>query len=73
MRRFLLVRTVDVSGVSGTGNVAEGVEFHDGQCIISWFGQHHTIEVHPNVETIRAIHGHQGLTRVEYIDAEDGD
>lgn len=71
MRRFLLVRKEDVSGVSGTGNVAEGVEFHDGQCVLSWFGQHHTIEVSPGVETIIAIHGHEGRTWIEYIDPKE--
>lgn len=30
MRTFLLVRTYDVSGVSGTGIAAEGIEFTDG-------------------------------------------
>jgi hypothetical protein len=30
MRLFLLIRNEDVSGVSGTGIVAEGVEFSDG-------------------------------------------
>ena len=64
MRSFKLVRKVDVSGVSGTGEVAEGVEFHDGQCVLSWFGQFHTIEVCPNLETVLAIHGHHGSTDV---------
>lgn len=71
MRRFLLVRSVDVSGISGTGKVAEGVVFHDGQCVISWFGQYHTIEVHPNVETVLAIHGHSGKTTIQFIDVEE--
>lgn len=30
MNRFELVRDVDVTGISGTGVVAEGVEFSDG-------------------------------------------
>ena len=30
LKRFLLVRTEDVSGVSGTGVVAEGVMFPSG-------------------------------------------
>lgn len=71
MRRFLLVRSEDVSGISGTGNVAEGIEFHDGQCVLSWFGQHHTIEVSPSVETVIAIHGHNGKTTIQYIDPEE--
>lgn len=68
MRTFKLVRDRDISGVSGTGVVAEGVEFHDGQCILSWFGQFHTIEVSPDIESIVKIHGHEGATRVEFED-----
>ena len=64
MRTFKLVRSEDVSGVSGTGIVAEGVEFHDGQVVMSWFGRHHTIEVSPSIAAIEEIHGHFGKTIV---------
>lgn len=67
MRTFKLVRKEDVSGVSGTGEVAEGVEFHDGQVVMSWFGRHHTIEVAPSIETVIAIHGHEGRTEVKWL------
>ena len=67
MRAFHLVRSEDVSGISGTGIVAEGVEFHDGQCVISWFGQLHTIEVSPDIKAVEAIHGHEGRTKVEWL------
>lgn len=50
--------------MSGTGTIAEGVEFHDGQVAISWFGQHHILEVAPNIDTWVLIHGHQGKTEV---------
>jgi len=64
MRTFKLIRNEDVSGVSGTGVVAEGVEFHDGQVTMSWFGRHHTIEVAPNITDVEEIHGHDGRTKV---------
>ena len=64
MRTFRLVRKVDVSGVSGIGVVAEGVEFHDGQCVMSWFGQFHSITVWPNVNDLIKVHGHEGNTEV---------
>lgn len=67
MRLFQLVRREDVSGVSGTGVVAEGVQFHDGQCVMSWFGQHHTLEVSPSIESLEAIHGHGGKTVVRWV------
>lgn len=66
MRTFKLVRDSDISGVSGTGAVAEGVEFHDGQSILSWFGQYHSIAVYPHITDIIAIHGHGGATHVEF-------
>lgn len=64
MRTFRLNRKVDISGVSGTGVVAEGVEFHDGQCALSWFGSHHTIEISPSIEDVVDIHGHEGSTEL---------
>lgn len=64
MREFVLMRNEDPSGVSGTGKVAEGVEFHDGQVVLSWFGQHHSIEVSPDIETVVAVHGHGGRTQI---------
>ena len=74
MRLFRLVRQEDVSGVSGVGVVAEGCQFHDGQVAMSWFGQHHTLEISPSIESITAIHGHEGRTVVEWIcDACDDD
>lgn len=68
MRIFHLVRTEDVSGVSGLGTIAEGVEFHDGQCVLSWFGQHHCVSIWLDVKSILAVHGHEGRTRIEWKD-----
>lgn len=70
-RRFLLVRTEDVSGVSGVGRVAEGIQFHDGQVVVSWFGQFHTVELSPDIDTVTKIHGHGGKTVVEWVDGAD--
>jgi hypothetical protein len=66
MRTFTVYRKEDVSGVSGTGTIAEGVEFHDGQIAISWFGQHHILEVAPTIQTWIDIHGHGGKTIIEW-------
>ena len=66
MRNFQVVRIEDISGVSGTGQVAEGTQFHDGQCVISWYGQHHVMEVAPTIEAWLAIHGHNGSTRIAW-------
>jgi hypothetical protein len=70
VRRFELVRDQDVSGVSGVGIVAEGVQFHDGQVSVSWFGAHHCVSVWPHIDDVTAIHGHGGLTRIVWLDEE---
>lgn len=63
-RYFQLIRLEDVSGISGVGLVAEGTQFHDGQCVLSWFGKHHSIEIHPSIEQVKALHGHGGKTKI---------
>lgn len=72
-RRFNLVRYVDHTGVSGVGNVAEGVMFSDGSVVLHWFGEHSSIVVWRSLDDAIAVHGHNGATRVEWVDvAETG-
>ncbi len=61
---FVLERLEDVSGISGVGQIAEGIVFHDGQVALSWIGQYHTVEILPNIDTVKAIHGHGGKTQI---------
>jgi len=72
LKRFTLRRHVDESGVSGIGVVAEGIEFTDGTCVVRWIdrgnGMPPTTAMHSNIESVRAIHGHHGLTQIEWID-----
>jgi predicted heme/steroid binding protein len=70
MRRFTLERDEDVSGVSGTGTVAEGVEFTDGSVALVWnTGPHKSTVVWPRgIQSVEAIHGHDGKTRVVFLD-----
>lgn len=64
-RTFLLVRKVDVSGISGTGVIAEGVQFPDGTVVLHWPGEWPTTTIHERgIESIEHIHGHHGLTTV---------
>lgn len=79
MRRFELVRREDVSGTSGTGVVAEGVEFSDGSVMLHWFN-----EDNPDLDTTsdgfafkpgpdgiadtELVHGHDGRTWVKFLD-----
>jgi hypothetical protein len=71
MRRFNLIRTKDVSGVSGVGLIAEGILFSSGKVVLGWLGEHHTIEQLDSVQEVIDIHGHGGLTRIDWIDEED--
>lgn len=63
---FVLLRTDDVSGVSGTGIVANGILWPDGHAAIHWTGHPYpTTTPHPaGMESVLAIHGHGGATRV---------
>lgn len=67
-RLFVLVRDEDVSGVSGTGIVAEGVEFSSGTVALKWTSDWPTSVVfhERGIESVRAIHGHAGRTRIVY-------
>ncbi|MGW6194823.1 hypothetical protein ACWF0M_01630 [Kribbella sp. NPDC055110] len=69
-RRFVLRRSVDVSGVSGTGDVAEGVEWSDGTVALRWRGRWATTVVWDyGLDALLAVHGHDGSTVVRWLDA----
>ncbi len=71
-RRFRLMRHEDVSGVSGTGPVAEGVQFTDGSVALRWYGDYPTTTVWDGIDSVIAIHGHGGATEVEWLDPDPG-
>jgi hypothetical protein len=66
MRAFVLVRDEDVTGISGTGIVAEGIEFTGGVVALRWLSEFPTSVVFHDrgMESVEAVHGHGGLTRV---------
>jgi hypothetical protein len=68
MRRFLMDRDVDVSGMSGTGIVAEGVVFSDGTAVLRWVTEHTSTAIYPNIGELITIHGHDGTTRLTWLD-----
>jgi hypothetical protein len=70
LRRFYLYRQTDVTGVSGTGVVAEGVAFSDGRVAVRWRGPWPTSVVFHDrgVEAVIAVHGHDGATALIWID-----
>jgi hypothetical protein len=72
-RTFELVRFRDLSGVSGTGVVAEGCVFTDGSVALRWRGNNPATAVWPDLESVLAVHGHQGATEVRWLEASPDD
>lgn len=70
MTEFTLQRAVDVSGISGTGEVAWGVEWPDGAVAVRWHGDHPSTAAWGDIRDVEAIHGHGGKTLVTYNDTE---
>lgn len=69
--RFELHRDEDPSGVSGTGVVAEGLEFADGHVAMRWLVgevRNRSTVVYSDVRAVVAIHGHGGGTRLVWVD-----
>jgi hypothetical protein len=78
VRTFELHRDVDVSGISGTGVVADGAVFPDETTVVRWRdvggpaadrGVRPTTVVFPSVDAVEALHGHAGATRLVWTEA----
>jgi hypothetical protein len=67
-RTFQLHRIVDLSGVSGTGIVADGVLWPDGMCTVHWRGNYPTDATHLSLESVIHIHGHEGHSYIRFDD-----
>ena len=72
LRRFWLYRREDQSGVSGTGYVAEGVEWTDGRVDVRFLSTHKTDNGFPNLKELMNLHGHDGGTEIVWIDPPIG-
>lgn len=68
MKLFVLQRDVDKTGTSGTGVVAEGCQFTSGKCVLTWLTPHTSIAVYENIASLEVIHGHDGATKVVWVD-----
>lgn len=66
MRTFELHRDEDLTGVSGTGVVAELVEFSDGVVSLRWLTEwpSSVCWYDRGMDAVLAIHGHNGKTRI---------
>ena len=65
-RLFRLVRHTDVSGVRGTGTLAEGVEWSDGTVALRWRGPWPNTSTWDCVDTVLAVHGTGGRTQIHW-------
>lgn len=86
MRRFFLQRDDDVSGVSGTGVVADGIAFGkaleilwpdgertelpSGWVRMTWRNELSSTALYRSAELVERVHGHGGATKVVWIDPE---
>lgn len=68
LRRFVLQRARDDTGVSGTGIVAEGVLMTDGRAVVRWLGKNSSIVIWDNLSDAMQVHGHRGATRLRWLD-----
>lgn len=70
-RRFHLQRTTDITGVSGTGRVADGVLWPDGTASVRWAGERPSIVFWDHgVADAEHVHGHGGHTAIAWDDPE---
>jgi hypothetical protein len=68
LRRFVLFRIEDESGVSGVGYVAEGIKFSDGTCVVKWLTDTSSVGIYNSPADLLYIHGHGGRTQIKYLD-----
>jgi hypothetical protein len=66
VRIFRLNRLRDDTGISGTGIIAEGVQFSDGRCVLRFITAHRSIAIYDSMADLQAIHGHGGKTVIRY-------
>jgi hypothetical protein len=67
---FVLRRHEDVTGVSGTGIVADGALFPaagGSKAVVRWRGERGSTVVWDNLRHVQEIHGHDGRTLVELL------
>jgi hypothetical protein len=66
---FVLRRNADVTGISGTGVVADGVRFPDGRVATRWRDSQGVAQTcaWDRLGHVKQIHGHNGATVVELM------
>lgn len=65
---FTIHRYSDPTGISGTGVVAEGVEWSDGTVALRWLTATPSLCIYSDIRHIQAIHGHRGSSEIVWDD-----
>lgn len=73
IRIGVIRRHEDVHGVSGTGIVAEVIEFSDGSAVARWLGKDAMSNVAAGVKNITNVHGHGGKMEIEWLWEQEAD
>lgn len=66
MKIFRLNRLEDVTNISGTGIITEGIEFSNGRVVLMWLNSE-SFGIFDSMEKMLSVHGHNGKTVVEYV------
>ena len=72
--QFILRRHHDVTGISGTGIVADGVLFPaagKSVAVVRWRGDRGSTVVWDHIGHVKEIHGHDGNTVIELVPVDD--
>lgn len=67
-RRFEMHRIEDPTGVSGTGHVADGIEFADGTVAVRWRTEFRSTTFFDSIADLKAVSGHGGKTIFSDVD-----
>ena len=67
-RRFVMHRKVDAKNLAGTGIIAEGIEFTNGQCVLHWMTHMSSTSIYESIRVVEYLHGHGENTEILYID-----
>jgi hypothetical protein len=67
-RVYEVHRKKDVSGVSGTGHVADAVVFEDGTTVLRWrVPRKASTAIYASLENAVEVHGHDGKTQFRLV------
>lgn len=72
MKRFRMQRQTDVTGVSGTGHIADGVVFDDGTVVVRWRTATPGTTAFASLDHAKAVHAHDGKTQFLMLDDDYG-